>query len=72
MQLFWVSCLIQHPDADIPALCAMSDPCTSLEEAQAIVEKMKKRYTTHAAWIDTYDKQHNKTTVFHEYYAERT
>lgn len=69
IKLYWVSLLIQNKENTKPWLCAMSDGCISLEGAIAIVEKSKQNYRVLSAWIDTFDTNDHKTTVFHECYV---
>lgn len=69
MKLYWVSLLIQDKENTKPWLCAMSDGCISLEEAIKIIEKGKQNYRVLSAWIDTFDINNHKVTVFHECYV---
>lgn len=69
MKLYWVSLLIQDKENTKPWLCAMSDGCISLEEAIKIIEKGKQNYRVLSAWIDTFDTNNHKVTVFHECYV---
>lgn len=68
MGLYWVSLLVQETENSKPWLCAVSDGCLSLEEARDVIEKGKKNYRILSAWIDTFDKNNKKTTVFHKCY----
>lgn len=69
MKLYWVSLLIQDKENTKPWLCAMSDGCISFEEAIKIIEKGKQNYRILSAWIDTFDTNNQKVTVFHECYV---
>ena len=70
MNLYWVSLLIQNDEHSKPWLCAMTDGSLKLEEAMQTIEKGRKNYRVLAAWIDTFDDNKNKTTVFHECYVD--
>ena len=62
MKLYWVSLLIQDKENTKPWLCAMS-------EAIKIIEKGKQNYRILSAWVDTFDTNNQKVTVFHECYV---
>jgi len=47
----------------------MSDGCISFEEAIKIIEKGKQNYRILSAWVDTFDTNNQKVTVFHECYV---
>lgn len=70
MELYWVSLLIQDSETSKPWLCAMTDGCVSIEGAMALIEKGRKNYRVLSAWVDTFDKENHKTTVFHECYID--
>lgn len=70
MKLFWVSCLIQDTENSKPWLCAMTDSCSSLEEAQKVIKKGRSNYRVLSSWVDTFDENNNKTTVFHKCYVD--
>lgn len=69
MKLYWVSLLIQDKENTKPWLCAMSDGCISLEGAIKIIEKGKQNYRVLSAWVDTFNTNNQKMTVFHECYV---
>lgn len=69
MKLYWVSLLIQNTEHSKPWLCAMSNGCTSFEEAIETIKRVRKNFRVLSAWIDTFDDNTNKTTVFHECYV---
>lgn len=68
MELYWVSLLIQDSESSKPWLCAMTDGCISIEGAMELIKKGRKNYRVLSAWIDTFDKENHKTTIFHECY----
>lgn len=69
MKLYWVSLLIQDTENSKPWLCAMSSGCTSFEDAMKTIKSGRSNYRVLCAWIDTFDKYGNKSTVFHECYV---
>lgn len=69
MGLYWVSYLVQDKEDGKPWLCSVSESCSSFEEALKVIEKGRSSYRLLAAWIDTYDENEVKTTVFHECYV---
>lgn len=69
MKLYWVSLLIQDTENSKPWLSAMSSGCVSLEEAMKTVERGRGNYRVLSAWIDTFDENGNKSTVFHKCYV---
>lgn len=68
VELYWVSLLVQDTENSKPWLCAMSDGCLSSEEAKGVINKGKSNYRVLSAWIDTFDNDNVKATVFHECY----
>lgn len=69
MELYWVSLLIQDTENSKPWLCAIGDSCLSLEKAKEVIEKGKSTYRVLSVWVDTFDDDNVKTTVFHECYV---
>ena len=70
MKLYWVSLLIQDSENSQPWLCAMTDSCIRMKEAMDTVNKGRESYRVLSAWIDTFDEDDKKTTVFHECYVD--
>lgn len=68
MKLYWVSLLIQDTENSKPWLCSMSDGCLSLTKAIECVVNGRKSYRVLSAWIDTFDENNVKTTVFNKCY----
>ena len=69
MKLYWVSLLIQDTENSKPWLSSMSSGCTSFEEAMETIKRGRNNYRVLCAWIDTFDENDNKSTVFHECYV---
>ena len=70
MKLYWVSLLIQDNEHSEPWLAAMTDSCISMKEAMDDVNKGRENYRVLSGWIDTFDEDNKKTTVFHECYVD--
>lgn len=70
LTFYWVSLLIQDNEHSEPWLAAMTDSCISMKEAMDTVNKGRENYRVLSAWIDTFDEDNKKTTVFHECYVD--
>ena len=70
LTFYWVSLLIQDNEHSEPWLAAMTDSCISMKEAMDDVNKGRENYRVLSAWIDTFDEDNKKTTVFHECYVD--
>lgn len=68
VELYWVSLLVQDTENSKPWLCSMTNGCLSLDEAVGVINKGKSNYRVLSAWIDTFDNNNAKITVFHECY----
>lgn len=68
MGLYWVSAIIQNEGNKKPWLCAMSEGELSLEKAMDVVAFTKENHTVLSIWVDTFDENNVKQTVFHECY----
>lgn len=44
----------------------MSSGCTNLGEAMETIDRGRNNYRVLSAWIDIFDENGNKSTVFHE------
>ena len=70
MGLYWVSLIIQDAENSKPWLSSMSSGCVSFEEAMKTIERGRNNYRVLCAWIDVFDKNNRKSTVFHECYID--
>lgn len=70
MKLYWVSAIIQDKDDKKPWLCAAYSGKLSLDEALEVIDYTKESHIVLSAWIDVFDKNLNKQTVFHECYID--
>lgn len=69
MEFYWVSAIVQN-EHDSRAWClGLSDSVIGMEAAMEAVNKLRTNYTVLSAWIDVYDENHVKHTVFHECYV---
>ena len=68
MKLYWVSAIIHNADEKCPWLCAKSDGSLTLDEAKREIEFLKQHNHVLSAWVDTFDENNTKATVFHECY----
>lgn len=69
MKLYWVSLLIQDTENSKPWLCAMTDSETSLKSAMETIKRGRENYRVLSAWIDTFDENNQKETVYHHCYT---
>lgn len=70
MELYWVSLIVQDTENSKPWLSAISSGCVSLEEAMETIKRERDNYRVLCAWIDTFDENNYKSTVFHECYVD--
>ena len=70
MTLYWVSMIICDDDGNKPWLCSFTDGITNLSVAKDKIKIMRDQHNVISAWIDVFDKNNNKTTIFHECYID--
>ena len=70
MSLYWVSCIIFDKGDRAPWTCSAYSGVTSYEEAMEWGETDRKDHRVLSAWIDIFDSDTNKTTIFHECYID--
>lgn len=68
MKLYFTSAIIQSRSGGRPCLLAMSEGELCLEKAMEKIDSARKHYTVLSAWIDAFDENNKKETVFHECY----
>ena len=68
MEAFWVSAIIFNEGDIKPWLCAMTTSQFSLEQAMVDIEVLKENNNVLSAWVDMFDINNTKKTVFHECY----
>lgn len=70
MTLYWVSFLVQEKEDTKPWCLPITDSCLSLDEAMKVIETVRHDHRVLSVWIDIFDNNKNKTTVFHECYVD--
>lgn len=70
MRLYWVSAIVQSERDKNPCLLAMSSGESNIDKAKEVVNHLKENHAVLSVWIDTFDENDNKTTVFHECYID--
>lgn len=70
MTLYWVSAIVQNDTDEKAWLLSMSDSVLSLEKAMETINNIRTSHKTLSAWIDVFDKDDNKQTIFHECYVD--
>ena len=68
-ELFWISAIVYDDDDKKPWLCAISDAELSLESAKEQIKHLKDKHNLLSAWIDTFDENNVRQTVFHRFYV---
>ena len=68
MKLYFASAIIQGNSK--PHLIAMNTGEISQEKAERIITAMRQSYCVLSAWIDSFDENNKKETVFHECYVD--
>lgn len=66
---YWVSLLIQDDEKSKPYLISMTDSTPHLKDAIEIIERGRKNYRVLSAWVDVFDENNTKITMFHECYV---
>ena len=67
-KLYWVSAIIQNKGTEKPELMASCSGNLTFDKAMEEVSIVKSNFTVLSAWIDTFDDENKKQTVFHECY----
>lgn len=70
MKLYWVSAIVQSKFDKKPFLLAMSEGELSFEKAMEVIARVKENDTVLSVWVDTFDENNTKQTVFHECYID--
>ena len=66
MKLYWVSAIVQNKSDKDVWLCAMSEGELSMDKAMQVIDRLKEIDTILSAWIDVFDENGIKNTVYHE------
>lgn len=67
---YWVSAIVQNKGDEKPSLLALNDGYPTLEAAMEVIDHIKGNNTVLSVWVDAFDKDNNKQTVFHECYLD--
>lgn len=70
MKQYWVSVIVQGEEDRRAWLIAFTDSVSSIDAGLETIHKARKNYTVLSAWIDTFDENNVKHTVFHECYID--
>lgn len=70
MNRYWVSMIVQDREDRRPWLLSFYDSVGSIEAGMEAIFNARKNYTVLSAWIDTFDENNVKHTVFHECYID--
>lgn len=68
MKLYWVSAIVQNKDDKNPWLRAMSEGELSIGKAMTVIDRLKANNTVLSVWIDVFDENGIKDTVYHDCY----
>lgn len=69
METYWVSAIVLNDGDKKPWLLAYGSCQLSLKMAMKEIEQVKSTFTTLSAWVDMFDENNVKQTVFHECYV---
>lgn len=69
MKQYWVSVIVQGEEDRRAWSIAFTDSVSSIDAGLEAIHKTRKNYTVLSAWIDTFDENNVKHTVFHECYV---
>lgn len=69
METYWVSAIVLNDGDKKPRLLAYGSCQLSLKMAMKEIEQVKALFTTLSAWVDMFDENNVKQTVFHECYV---
>lgn len=70
MKLYWVSAIVQNKSDKRAWLCAMSEGELSMDKAMQLIDRLKEINTVLSAWIDVFDENGAKETVYHDCYID--
>ena len=64
-----MSLLIQDDEKSKLYLISMTDSVPHLKDAMKIIERGRNNYRVLSAWVDVFDENNAKITMFHECYV---
>lgn len=65
---YWVSLLIQDDEKSKPYIISMTNSTPHLKDAMEIIGR-RNNYRVLSAWVDVFDENNAKITMFHECYV---
>ena len=68
MKLYWVSAIVQNKDNKKVWQLAMNEGELTIDKAMETITLLKENHTVLSAWVDVFDENNVKQTVFHECY----
>lgn len=68
MKLYWVSTIIENKSNKKPCLLSMNEGELTIDKAMETIALLKENHTVLSAWVDVFDENNVKQTVFHECY----
>ena len=70
MEVYWVSAIVTYKGCEKPWLLSYGNCYLSLDKAMKEIDNIKNAFTALSIWIDTFDENNVKKTVFHECYID--
>lgn len=70
MERYWVSAIVQNDGDTKPWLLSVYDSVSSLEEAMSMIAWFRHNNNTLSAWVDIFDENKVKHTVYHKCYID--
>lgn len=68
--LYFVSAIVKYEPDGKPCLLAIGTSYPTEPAAMEAIDNIKKEFITLSAWVDSFDENNNKSTVFHECYLD--
>lgn len=68
MELYWVSAIVQNKDNKRVWQLAMNEGELTIDKAMETITLLKENHIVLSAWVDVFDENNVKQTVFHECY----
>lgn len=67
---YWISLLVQNDENSRPYFISMTNSVPHLKDAMEIIERGRNNYRVLSAWVDVFDENNAKITMFHECYVD--
>ena len=69
MKRYWVSMIVQGESDERAWLLSMYDSVDTIDDAMKTINTYREKNTVLSAWIDVFDDDNIKQTVFHQCYV---